>query len=196
MKEPLSFPSDIVSEEQRLFTRRLIAREEGAFQQVFEQEKKRCFLIARGMLSHTEEASDTVQEAFLKLWKFSTQLDEKKGYRSWLYRCVINATLDRLRQKKRQAYEVLDLDIASSYEITEDLLQQEQSERLKNMIQKAMLQLDEKYRVVVLLRIWEKMPYKEIAEVLNIPSGTAGRRFTVGLEKLEQILSRDYEQIQ
>ncbi|MEK7487642.1 MAG: sigma-70 family RNA polymerase sigma factor [Planctomycetota bacterium] len=219
MRENLPQNSELVSEEQHLLTRQLIAREEIAFQHIFEKEKKRCFTIARGMLGHTEEAADTVQEAFLKLWKSSSQLDEKKGYRAWLYRCVINATLDRLRQKRRHSQMLSEFanrplfenkreivsssgasysenylfELASSNHLSEELLQKEQNEILKTTIQKALLQLDEKYRMVVLLRIWEKMPYKEIAELLNIPPGTAGRRFSVGLGKLEQILSHHYQ---
>jgi RNA polymerase sigma-70 factor (ECF subfamily) len=189
------------AEEDLLLTRALIRGERFAFQKIFEQEYSRCYTFAYGVIYQREDAQDIVQESFFKLWKNRLTLEESQGYRKWLFRCVFNTAIDFLRRKKKRPlleshfselteseFPVLEnlQEETSVSKFQEGLLKQMQQEE----IQEVLSRLDEKYRIVILLRCWENLSYKEIAEILQIPLGTAGRRFSVGVAKLEQYFIR------
>ena len=181
-------------EEQQELIKKLVNGDDFAFQQVFLQEQKRCFHIAYGVLFQKEEAQDVVQESFLKFWKHRAWIDVKQGYSRWLYRCVVNTSLDALRRKKRNPVRVSEFEDTIERNIDrfqhKKVQESEFQEELSSTVEDALALVDEKYRMVLILRFWEKMSYKEISKILEIPVGTAGRRFTVGLEKLEKILKQ------
>ena len=78
----------------------LIAGVPLAFERIFDSEWDSCMRIACALLgTDYQRAMDVVQESFIKLWDNHHKIDEKYGYRSWLYRCVRNQAIDCLRKK-------------------------------------------------------------------------------------------------
>lgn len=186
-------PSDAekINVETYQLTKQLIKKNITTFHTIFEQERQRCFSLAYNLLGNSEDAQDVVQESFLKLWNHCHTLDVQQGYQRWLFRCVLNTGIDylRRRQKNPSMQSPPNLTEVLDPRTLENTLETEETRIfLQRKIRYALAQLDEKYRTVIVLRIWEKLSYKEIAELLQIPLGTAGRRFTVGLSKLEAFL--------
>ena len=158
----------------------LIAGVPSAFERIFQAEWASCMRIACALLgADYQKAMDVVQESFIKLWDNRHKLDEEQGYRYWLYRCVRNQAIDWLR-KKTPTY--LSGDFEQSLMVAPPAAASDES-----LIQ-GVYSLGPKHREVILLRYWQGLSIKEIAQILQIPTGTVGSRLAIGLQKLKNYL--------
>jgi RNA polymerase sigma-70 factor (ECF subfamily) len=73
-----------------------------AFQQLVEQYQGYAFTLAFRMLGNEDEANDTVQETFIRVWKHITKFNFSSKFTTWLFRIVTNLRLDRLKSGKRK----------------------------------------------------------------------------------------------
>ncbi|MBP3698069.1 MAG: sigma-70 family RNA polymerase sigma factor, partial [Oscillospiraceae bacterium] len=121
------------------------------------------------------DADEAAQEAFVAAWRALPNFRGDAKFSTWLYRLTTNAAIDVMRREKRHQTvgegEMVDLadDADSPQERVERTEQQE-------AVQKALATLSEEYREVLLLRYMEELDYAEIAEVLQLPSGTVKSR--------------------
>jgi RNA polymerase sigma-70 factor (ECF subfamily) len=134
------------------------------FKQNILPQKDRMFRLALCVLRNREEAEDIVQEAMLKIWNGSEEIDNPAGY------CTIvtkNLSLDRLRQKENRAT-MLQIETVSEIAETETpFYTMEKNEKL-NLVERLIAKLPERKRILIQLRDIEGESYKRIAEMLNI----------------------------
>ena len=139
--------------------------------------------FARTVTHHREDADDLVQIAVeralrhLDQWQPGTRLD------SWLYRIMKNAWIDEVRARSRRDEVPVDEAFAETVGVSES---GRQIARLS--VQAAMARLPEDQRIAVGLVLVEGLPYKEAAQVLDIPIGTLTSRLARGREALQQTL--------
>jgi RNA polymerase sigma factor (sigma-70 family) len=140
--------------------------------------------FARSITFHREDADDLVQVAVERAlarsgqWEAGTRLD------SWLFRIMKNAWIDEVRSRIRR-----DRMFAPEEEgehVGDDYAEAHQ-QRLA--IQKAISLLSEDHRMVIGLVLVDGLPYKEAAEVLEIPMGTLTSRLARAREALQGLLS-------
>jgi RNA polymerase sigma-70 factor (ECF subfamily) len=140
--------------------------------------------FARSITFHREDADDVVQIAVERAltrteqWQPGTRLD------SWMFRIVKNAWIDEVRSRARR-----DQLFAAEEEgehVGDDTAAAHQQ---RMAIEKAMSLLSEDHRMVVGLVLVDGLPYKEAAEVLDIPMGTLTSRLARAREALQELLS-------
>ena len=157
----------------------LISRARGgdreAFGALVEQYRDNVYRLAYRMCGNAYDADEAAQEAFVAAWRALPNFRGDAKFSTWLYRLTTNAAIDVMRREKRhqtvgdgEMIEVAD-DADSPQETVERTEQQE-------AVQKALSTLSEEYREVLLLRYMEELDYAEIAEVLQLPSGTVKSR--------------------
>jgi RNA polymerase sigma-70 factor (ECF subfamily) len=140
--------------------------------------------FARALTYHREDADDLVQIAMERAlgrsdqWEAGTRLD------SWLFRIIKNAWIDEVRSRTRHAE--LFAPEEEGEHVGDDTAQAHQ-QRLA--IQKAISLLSEEHRLVVGLVLVDGLPYKEAADVLEIPIGTLTSRLARAREALQQLLA-------
>lgn len=131
-------------------------------------------------------AEDMVQETFLRAWKnLSSFRPTAAPLRNWLYRIAVNATLDTLRRSRKvieYKEELQANDQASNPETT--LLAKEQARQ----VQQAIASLPEAARIVLVLREYGRLSYREIAATLDIPLGTVMSRLNYARDHLRRSL--------
>jgi RNA polymerase sigma-70 factor (ECF subfamily) len=159
---------------------RALEHDEDAWRALVERYSSYMYTIAvRGFGIAQEDASEIVQESFLKLFAgLPAYRDRGPGsFRAWLRQIVVNGCLAHLR--RRRTAEPLD-------ETMIDPGQQERLERIERgyVLRQAVECLDEACRQVVALFFFEGRSYKNIAAVLEIPEGTVASRLARGLAKL------------
>lgn len=130
-------------------------------------------------------AEDAAQEAFIRAWKHLPNYQPRSPFRNWVYRIANNAALDVLR-RRRETVDVDEIPIASSSAGPEALLEKE--ERAAR-VRQAVLELPEASRAVLVLREYEGLSYKEIADVLGIPIGTVMSRLNYARNQLRKSLA-------
>ena len=146
-----------------------------AFGQLMHRYAGAVYNLSYRMLGSAEDAEDASQEIFLRAYTRLASFDRQRRFSTWLLSIGSNHCIDRLR-RRRFAWVTLD-DTAFA------LPSQERSpERLaldheqQTMIQQALQQLPENYRMVTVLRYWSDLSYEEIAKVTGLPESTIKTR--------------------
>jgi RNA polymerase sigma-70 factor, ECF subfamily len=148
------------------------AGEQEAFNHLVRLYRERVVQVTFRMCGNVDMAEDAAQIAFLKAWQSLGQYQPGTSFRNWLYRIAVNTAIDLLRQEKPQ----VDLDAmplaAPDGSMTAWL---EQQERIA-LVRRAILSLPEASRSVLILKEYEYLSYREIADILDIPIGTVMSR--------------------
>ncbi len=140
-------------------------------------------------LSREEDIEDIVQKIFIKAYRNIQSFDIKRKFSSWLYRIAHNEFVNELKKKKREPLNFFDPDI-----IFPHLPAREENgihDIDKEMINKDLSKLPSKYREPIILRYFQELEYKEISDILNIPTSTVGIRLKRGIKKLKEIYERN-----
>lgn len=132
-------------------------------------------------------AEDAAQETFIQAWMKLNSYHHKSSLRNWLYRIAVNTAIDTLRKEKHILPEAVDeLPLTadepgpeSAYIYTERAI----------MVQSAIAALPDASRSVLILREYEGLSYREIAETLDIPLGTVMSRLSYARKLLKDELS-------
>jgi len=171
-----------------------LAREaaQAAARREFEARLAECgplaYRVARGVLRNTADAEDVAQEALLRAYRRFDRLRDRARFRGWLVRIAFRIALDRLRSSKRreqrdtlwsqpaqQPHTPTAEDLAASSEFQEHL-------------ERALAELPEKFRIVLLLAAMEGHTIEEVAALLGIPVGTVKSRLFFGKKQLAEKL--------
>jgi len=146
--------------------------------------------LAWRALGDEHEAQDAAQEAFLRVWQALPNFRGQAQFRTWLYRIVTNVCYGRLPRLRRQMAALGEMEVAEM----SDESQLEPSAQVEASEQRAFLwreieALPESYRVLVLLRYQQGLPYEEIASVLSLPLGTVKTGLFRARARLREALS-------
>ncbi len=148
-------------------------RDADAFTQLMQSQMQNMYKTARALLNNDEDVADAISETILACWEKLGQLQKTQFFRTWMTRILINKCNDILRQKKEFCLvEEVREQAASSceYENVEWL------ETMKN--------LDDKYRMVMILHYVIGLKASEISSILEIPASTVRTRLSRGREQM------------
>ena len=136
------------------------------------------------ILANADDAADVTQIAFLKLYEHINSFDSNRTFFSWMYRIAINEALDHKRKDK--SFQTTPEDnIASSGESPEESLE---NAEISHDIQTSMLKLSDDSRVVIVLRHFNELSYKEIGDILEISEKTVKSRLYSARQRLRDLL--------
>jgi RNA polymerase sigma-70 factor (ECF subfamily) len=156
-----------------------------SFERIVHKYHKLVFNLAHQMSKNTDDAADITQSVFLKVYeKLSTFKPEYKFF-SWLYRIAINESLNLVQRQERQ--EELDEEAVSESGMPDEPVS---SQDTTQGVQEALLDLDVKYRVIIVLRHFHDLSYEEIGHILDIPEKTVKSRLFTARTLLRAICQR------
>jgi len=155
-----------------------------AFGELVRCYRVRVINVVYHMCGDANLAEDAAQEAFIRAWQHLLDFQPHSSFRNWLYRIAVNTALD-ISRRERPDVDVESLELASPGEnIEADLEQQERSRQIRQ----AVLGLPQASRGVLILREYEGLSYREIAETLDISIGTVMSRLNYARTRLAEIL--------
>ena len=157
------------------------------------------YSAALRMTKNPENAEDLVQETYAKAFASFHQFTEGTNLRAWLYRILTTTFINIYRKEQRQPQiadgELEEWQIAEAATHTSDQGKSAEVEALEQLpdsdIKNALQELPEEFRLAVYFADVEGFSYKEVAEILNIPSGTVMSRLHRGRKLLRESLA-DY----
>jgi RNA polymerase sigma-70 factor (ECF subfamily) len=165
--------------------RRAVGGEISAFGTLVERHERRVYNLALRMTGREEDARDATQDAFLTALRRLSSFRGDAAFTTWLHRVTVNACYDLLRKRGRgpvlerlgeRAPEPPPLpDHAGDVELSID-------------VRRALLQIPEDYRVVMLLHDVHDLPYEEVASIVGIPVGTVKSRLHRGRVALARLM--------
>lgn len=177
---------------------RLRRGEEAAFEAVVRDYGGRLLAVARRFLRNEEDARDAVQEAFLSAFRALSTFEENSSLSTWLHRIVINASLMRLRSRKRKAEESIEdllprflqdghqVEASAEWEGSAEILLVRSETRA--LVRRSIDRLPETHRAVLLLRDIEELSTEECARLLGVTENAVKIRLHRARQALRGLL--------
>jgi len=185
--------------------RRCQAGDTEAFDELVTRYRTRVFSMIYNMVHSEQDAWDLAQDSFLKAWKSIKRFRGSSSFYTWIYRIVMNVTIDWLRKKHvrgagaefNDETQLREIDPASQTVPKTEALPYETMERgeIRTRIDQAIAQLSPEQRAVILMKEIEGMQYHEIAAALGCSIGTVMSRLFYARKKLQTLLKDVYENI-
>lgn len=150
--------------------------------------RERIFLLILRYIRNREDAHDLTQDTFLKAYRSRHLFRGDSSLYTWLYRIAINLAINYKTRSRELSNLSLDdaPEPASPTETSDGLLNQE----LKDMVEKAIVRLPNRQRMVFILHYYEARPHLEIAEMLGITEGAVKANYHQAIHKLQKELSQ------
>jgi len=143
------------------------------------------------MTYNAPDAEDLVQETYLKAFRFWDSYEKGTNIRAWLFRIMKNAYINRYRKEKKEPETVEYQEVENFYNSvresaseSSDLQELVFNNMLEDDVAKAIAELPEDFRTVVILCDIEELTYEEVAEFLECPIGTVRSRLHRGRKLL------------
>jgi len=156
-----------------------------AFGELVERYERVVFNLVMRMVRDHDEAGDITQTVFVRAFEKLGTFDPRYRFFSWLYRIAINQSLNHLQGRRR--FQEIDSGIGGSLPRPDaEFVQSEMTEHLHRAL--AALKFD--YRIVLILKHFLLLSYREIGEILELPEKTVKSRLFSGRQLLRDQLVR------
>jgi len=147
--------------------------------------------VKRLLGRHGQSAEDVLQDIFIKAYVNLNDYDRSRPFSPWIYRIAHNEAISFLRKRNAERQVIAGDDallILDRVADGDDPDAAWQRSRTEGDVRKALSELDQRYRDVLVLRYLEEKSYDEIADILEMPPGTVATLINRGLKKLQSPL--------
>lgn len=160
------------------------AGDRDAFRTLFERYQRRAYSLAYGVVRNADDALDVVQDAFIKAHRYLDRFEGTSSFYTWLYRIVMNLSIDHIRKTKRsRAVDFTDQTVKEDdARVGEDDLLPRilggnpgralVDKEIRARIERALGELSDNHRAVLVMRELEGLSYEEMAQVMGCSKGT------------------------
>ena len=159
-----------------------------AFNQLMQKYQQKVYWHIRKMVIDHDDANDLTQETFIKAWQALQNFRGDAQLFTWLYRIATNECLNFLNKKKRRFF----LPIG---DVEEELLEKLAAnpvisgDEIQLKLQKAILKLPNKQRIVFNMKYFDDLKYEDIAEITGTSVGALKASYHHAVHKIEEFLN-------
>ncbi len=184
----VEFPNERETEQARDFkwVERVRLGESNAYSHLVRSYQKPLMRLCVRFMKDVDMAEDIVQESFIKAFERLSSFEGRSSFKSWLFQIAVNTAKNRLRAKGRNSVDVDDVPLAVSARAESTLVHR----AVADLIQKHVDVLPLKQRTALVLRVYEDLSFKEIAEIMECPYDTAKANYRHALIKLKDELQK------
>jgi len=173
--------------------RQVLEGEERRYALLVDRYKDRAMTLALRILANREEAEEAVQDAFVRAFRSLGRFRGDSEFSTWLYRILHNVAISTLRRRGRLTQVPYDddagIDLEEPPEDDGGLLAGVEQRQMMALVEEALEELPERYRIVVSFFYIQEMKYDEIAAVLDVPMGTVKTLLFRGRESLRRAIA-------
>ncbi|GIV35965.1 MAG: DNA-directed RNA polymerase sigma-70 factor [Cyclobacteriaceae bacterium] len=150
--------------------------------------QKRVYYHIRKMVIDHDDADDLTQEVFLKIFRHIHHFREDAQLFTWIYRIATNECLSFLQRKKRRFFLPIG-DVARELSAKIDSSPHLSGDEIQKKLQKALLTLPEKQRLVFNMKYFDDLSYEQIAEITGTTIGALKASYHHAVKKIEEYLN-------
>jgi len=161
-----------------------------AFGELVNRYRKMVARTVKGMLGDTVYAEDIGQEVFVKLYHSLAEFRGDSKLATYIQKIAVNLTLNEIKRRNRFFSMFTQKGNDEIYEVDVPAENDEEKREAKEIVIKALMKLDPKFRVVVTMRMLQGYSTKETAEILELPLGTVLSRLARAQEQLKEIIQK------
>ncbi len=172
----------------------VVERNTQAFKILYQRYEIQIFNFILRYTGNRELAQDLLQETFIRTWFAAHTFDLKRGnFRGWIYKIALNNTRNEM-SKKQYSYQYFDVTEVGEGNFDELYSEKEQPDRklenleLKNIVFDVLGKLNAHLREIIILKHYQQLKFREIAEITNTPEGTLKARFHRAIAQLKELL--------
>ena len=170
--------------------------EKGAFRELIELYRKKIYYLSLDLTGNHHDAEDLSQEVFIKAYRSLKNFRGDAKFNFWLYRITVNTCISQRRKKSLAAMTLQeDFEIESTPQFFSESESSHNPERhaeasmMQQHINSALQQLTPRERSVFVLRHYNDLPLKEIAQILKITEGTVKSMLFRAIQRLQKELA-------
>lgn len=160
--------------------------ERKAFSELVKRHQKGLLRMSLRFLKNINTAEDVVQESFIKAYEKLNSFEGRSSFKSWLYQITVNTARNKLRESRLETTDIEFVQISVGAIAESSLVQT----AVKDMIQLEVDKLPVKQKTALILRVYEDLSFKEIAEIMECPYDTAKANYRHALIKLKHSLEQ------
>jgi RNA polymerase sigma-70 factor (ECF subfamily) len=161
---------------------RLVAGDEAALGEVYEAFARLVMSLAYRVVGDRDAAGDVTQEVFVQLWQRPLAYDPDRGsLRAWLALLAHRRAVDWVRREERRRRLPVAAMVSAEAPPADDVVE---AAELARRVRQGVLGLPDALRVAVELAFYQGLTYRQIADELGIPEGTAKSRMRSALRRL------------
>ncbi|RZK68498.1 MAG: sigma-70 family RNA polymerase sigma factor [Pedobacter sp.] len=161
-----------------------------AFNLLLSKYQQKIYWHIRRLVIDHDDADDLVQDVFIKVWKNLEKFRSDSQLYTWIYRIATNESITFLNKKKQRNNIPLD---EVSGELNETLVASDyfNGDKIQMKLQKAMLTLPEKQRLIFNMKYFDELKYEEISEITGTSVGALKASFHIAVKKIEVFMLND-----
>jgi RNA polymerase sigma-70 factor (ECF subfamily) len=159
-----------------------------AFGEIVNRYQKMVARTVKGMLGDSVFAEDIGQEVFIKLYYSLSEFRGEAKLSTYIQKIAVNLTLNEIKRRKRFFSMFSQKANNEMYEFEVADNNTEEKNEASELVNKALLAMDPKFRIIVTMRMLQGYSTKETAEILDLPLGTVLSRLSRAQEQLRNIL--------
>ena len=164
--------------------------DQNAFGEIVNRYQKMVARTVKGMLGDSVFAEDIGQEVFINLFYSLSEFRGEAKLSTYIQKIAVNLTLNEIKRRKRffSMFSQKANNEMHEFEISDQ--DTEERKEAAEIVNKALMAMDPKFRIIITLRMLQGYSTKETAEILSLPLGTVLSRLSRAQEQLRNILSK------
>jgi RNA polymerase sigma-70 factor (ECF subfamily) len=186
--------SDVNAESDAALSRRARAGDSEAFGVLIDRYMRRAYVHALSIVGSREDALDLSQEAFVRAYRARHTLDPDRAFYAWLYQILRRLCFNFLRDTKTRARlrdaHAADWVVAAAPRPDCDPAREAERAEERRQVSTALQRLRRREREVLVLKEFQELTYREIADLLQIPIGTVMSRLYTARKRLAESLDQ------
>ena len=175
-----------------IIVERALTGDADAFGELVKRWERRIFALTYGMLGREEDARDATQETFLAAFRNLRGFRGEAKVSSWLHRIAVNQCISRQRRSKVRSESALEDEQENSFAtpVSESPARFAEGRQETFAVRRAINSLPVELRQVVVMKEFEELTFREIAEALDLPLSTVKSRLYTAMKQLQQRLQK------
>ncbi len=161
-----------------------------AFNLLVREYQKRLYWHIRKIIIDHDDTDDVLQNVFIKVWRNLGNFKEESQLFTWMYRIATNESINFLNQKKKRAGIPLD-DVSAFLSNNLESDSYYKGDEIQTKLQKAILTLPDKQRIVFNMKYFDEMKYEEMSKILETSVGALKASYHHAVKKIEDYLTKD-----
>ncbi|NOZ69603.1 MAG: RNA polymerase sigma factor [Deferribacteres bacterium] len=146
--------------------------------------QKKIYALAYRMTGNIEDSKDVTQKTFLQAFRNIRGFRMDSAFYTWLYRIAVNTCLNHVRKKDPATVEINENLHAGKGSVLSAMIDREEKFHLR----KTLLQLPERQKTAVILRVYEGLSVRETSEVMQCTEGAVKAHYHNGMKKIRELL--------
>ncbi len=161
-----------------------------AFNLLVREYQKRLYWHIRKIIIDHDDTDDVLQNVFIKVWRNLENFKAESQLFTWMYRIATNESLNFLNAKKKRAGIPLD-DVSAFLANNLESDSYYKGDEIQTKLQKAILTLPDKQRIVFNMKYFDEMKYEEMSKILETSVGALKASYHHAVKKIEHYLTKD-----